>query len=103
MTRQDRAKQFMPFDTLKGLHDALKMKEYEHERIQKSDLDVEKAKHLTKILLDLSKKDKVEIKYYEDGHYKIINGNPIVDINGKYIEIHYKKIPFDDIFDITRL
>ena len=30
MPRKDRAKQFAPFDALKGLQEALKIKEYEH-------------------------------------------------------------------------
>lgn len=31
MSREDRAKQFAPFDALKGLQMALRKKEYEHE------------------------------------------------------------------------
>ena len=32
MSRQDRAKQFAPFDALKGLQDALRKKEEENEK-----------------------------------------------------------------------
>ena len=35
MSPKDRAKQFAPFDALKGLGDALRIKEYENERVQK--------------------------------------------------------------------
>ncbi len=31
MSREDRAKQFAPFNALKGLQEALRRKEYEHE------------------------------------------------------------------------
>ena len=33
MPRVDRAKQFAPFDALKGLQDALRVKEFEHESL----------------------------------------------------------------------
>ena len=48
MSRQERAKQFAPFDALKGLHDALRLKEYEHERVQKGDMPEEKAEAISK-------------------------------------------------------
>lgn len=34
MPRSKRSAQFAPFDALKGLQEALKLKEYEHARIQ---------------------------------------------------------------------
>lgn len=35
MTRENRAKQFMPFDAMKGLAEALKDREERHSRVQK--------------------------------------------------------------------
>lgn len=37
MSRQDRAKQFNPFNALKGLQKALRQKEREHERRQQDE------------------------------------------------------------------
>ena len=38
MKREQRAKQFAPFDALKGLQDALRVKEYEHESIIRGEI-----------------------------------------------------------------
>lgn len=100
MPRSERAKQFMPFDTLKGLKNALRMKEYEHERVSKVELSEEKATEISKKLLNLNKNDIVTVKYYNDGHYKEITGKAKVLIEQHCIEINYNKIDFDDIFDI---
>ncbi|MFA7642957.1 MAG: hypothetical protein WCY74_06740, partial [Sphaerochaetaceae bacterium] len=43
MPRQNRAPQFAPFDALKGLHEALRLAEYEHERIVKGEISEEQA------------------------------------------------------------
>ena len=38
MTQGDRAKQFMPFDAMKGLKEALRDREERHSRVEKRDL-----------------------------------------------------------------
>lgn len=100
MPRGDRAKQFNPFDALKGLQDALRMKEYEHERIVKEGVSEEDIQAMTKTLLEITKQDKVEVEYFEDGHYFTIQGKSKIDFNEKTIEIDRKKISFDDIKQI---
>ena len=35
MDLKDKAKQFLPFDSLKGFMEKIKLKEYEHERLKK--------------------------------------------------------------------
>lgn len=103
MPQRERAKQFMPFDTLKGLHDALRMKEYEHERVVKGELSEEKAAEISKILLNLSKNDIISVKFYENEHYVELHGKPSLHIEEHYLEIDYKKIYFDDIYDLKKL
>lgn len=103
MPQGERAKQFMPFDTLKGLHNALRMKEYEHERVVKGQLSEEKSAEISKIILNLNKNDVIYVKFYENGHYLELQGTPILHIEERYLEINYKKIYFDDIYDIKRL
>ena len=38
MTRQERAKQFMPFDAMKGLKEALAIREERHNRVENREL-----------------------------------------------------------------
>ena len=103
MPRQERAKQFMPFDTLKGLQQALRMKEYEHERTQKGDIDEETIEKMTKILSNLTKNDKIKVKYYYDGHYFEISGNAKLLLEENSIFVKGKQIFLDDIMDIDLL
>ena len=86
MPRSERAKQFAPFDALKGLHRALRLKEFEHERIEKEDLSDEKISEISEILNNLKFKDKVKIDYAE-----------------QKIEINHKCINFLNIMDISLL
>ena len=50
MPRKDRAKQFAPFDALKGLHDALRLKEYKHEKVAKGEMSEDDAKAISDVL-----------------------------------------------------
>lgn len=100
MPRSDRAKQFMPFDALKGLQKALRMKEYQHERVEKGDLDEEKIAKITKNLTNLDKNSKISVNYYDDGHYKTIIGRAKILYEESVLMIDNKKINFDEIFDV---
>ena len=100
MSRQERAKQFAPFDALKGLHNALRLKEYEHERVQKGDLTEEKAEAISKILLGLEKGDSVKAVYFEDGHNKEISGKAKLIIEEHILQVEKKKILLDDLLNI---
>ena len=75
MRREDRAKQFAPFDALKGLHEALKIKEYEHDRMAKGDVSEEKIMEISKILQEIDKHTLIEVKYFYDGYEKSISGS----------------------------
>lgn len=97
MTRENRAKQFKPFDALKGLQEALRMKEYEYERRKKADVSEEELEKMTKIILNVKREDVVQIKYYEDGYYHLVEGKSKVDFIEKSIKIENKIIAFDDI------
>lgn len=101
MPRVERAKQFMPFDALKGLHKALKIKEYENERVIKGGISEEKAKELSKTLMNINADSVVRIKYYIDGHYVDLEGSPVIDYGAKFMTVNKVNISFDDIFDIT--
>ncbi len=103
MSRADRAKQFAPFDALKGLQEALRLKEYEHERSLKGDIQEEKILEISSVIKNLKKNDLVEVVFFEDGYNKKIKGKSIVDIIDGFIKINEKVIKFDNILDITLL
>lgn len=104
MNREDRAKQFAPFDALKGLREALREKEIEHERQQKKELSDEDAKELEKTIKSLSKGDTAEILYFKDGYYitKSINIEKI-DTVFRHIKTSENTISFDHISRIKKL
>ena len=76
--QHDRARQFMPFDALKGLQEALRIKEFEHERVQKGDLSEEKTRKICSVLKIINKRDIVKATYFSDGHYFSVIGTPLV-------------------------
>lgn len=100
MNKQERAKQFMAFDALKGLQDALRMKEYEHEKVAKGELSEDEASKISKKLLEIEKGDVVEVKYYENGHYKIQKGKAEIDCTARTLKINNTKLAFDNIANI---
>ena len=50
MMREQRAKQFMPFDAMKGLAEALKDREERHSRVQKHGVSEEDQMRISEIL-----------------------------------------------------
>ncbi len=100
MSRQDRAKQFAPFDALKGLQAALRMKEYEHDKMLKGDLPEEKIEEISKTLLNLTKSDVVSAKYFSDGYYKTSSGKAKVEYENQIIKIGNLSINFSDLTDL---
>lgn len=100
MNREDRAKQFMPFDAVKGLSDALRMKEYEHDRVCKSDLSEEKILEISGVLSSIKKNDLVEVNFFDDGHYFCEKGKCNIDIADRKLYVKNLIIDFEQIFDI---
>lgn len=100
MPRAMRAKQFAPFDALKGLQDALRLKEYQHEKILKGDMTEEKASELSDVLVNMKKGDVVKVMYFEDEHEKKIEGVIKLLIDEQAIQIEKKKISLDQVIDI---
>ena len=102
MPRSERAKQFEPFDALKGLQKALRLKEYEHDRMVRGDIDDETIDKISKQLQKIKKNDSIYIKYFEDGYYKELKEKvKRIDVNKREVELENKIISFDDIFDLN--
>ena len=97
MSREDRAKQFAPFDALKGLSNALRLKEYQHERVIKGDLSEEAVLEISKTLLNIENSDIIDLLYFFDGHELKENGYCKINFDERFIEINNKKIAFDNI------
>ena len=80
-SRISRAKQFLPFDALKGLQEALREKEIEHE--EKIELSEETLSELNNKFNKIEKGSKVKIKFYKNNKY--------IEIIGIITDIDYIK------------
>lgn len=100
MNRQERAKQFMAFDALKGLQEELRKKEIEYE--QKKEISEWVLEKLEDELRKINIGEKVQVKYYKDGKYKTIVGI-VKKINyvEKEIEINEEIINVNDVINLT--
>ena len=95
VNRVARAKQFLPFDALKGLQEALSEKEKEIEYEEKKELSEETLAELNNRFNQIEKGSYVKIRYYRNGRYSEIKG--IVT----YIDYIKKKIQIDKIENIN--
>ncbi len=93
VNRIARAKQFLPFDALKGLQEALREKEIEYE--EKKELSEETLAELNNVFNKIEKGSFVKIRYYRNGRYSEIKG--IVT----YIDYIKRKIQIDKIVNIN--
>lgn len=99
MDRSDRAKQFMPFDALKGFREALK--ERERVVVPKRVLSEEQLEELDRKFSMVKKGDVVTVEYYLNGEYVMMTGK-VTDVDGmdKSIKIADLKIDVGDIFHL---
>jgi len=101
MIRQERAKQFAPFDALRGLREALAKKEREHERQERGEVSEETAAEIEATLIKLKKGDRVRALIFDDGYYVTVEGQVTnFDVTYRYIKVEDGKIPFSDLYDL---
>lgn len=94
-----RAKQFLPFDALKGFREAIKTMEEIHE--SKHDLSIDELNELDKKIEMIKKNDLIKVKYfYDDQYIETIDTLKKVDTIYKKLILKNNKISFDDIMDI---
>lgn len=103
MSRQDRAKQFAPFDALKGLREALYLKEYERNKIERGEVQPETAEKISQILFNMEKGDSLSVTYYNDGYYHKITGVAKLNIETQTLKVMGKNISMEDIVDIDKI
>lgn len=96
MSKTDRAKQFLPFNSLRGYYDLIREKEKEvTEKRELSETDLEE---LSNKLSKIEKNMMVKLRYYDIDRYTDIEGIVSkIDFNNKYIVIVKTKISFNDI------
>lgn len=97
--KADRAKQFAPFDALRGLREALEQKE--RIVVKKIDLSDEMKEDIDLKLHQISLNDIITVIYFCDGEYLKVTGM----VSGffptsRILQIVNTKIYFDDIYDI---
>lgn len=96
-----RAKQFLPFDALKGLQEALREKEKEQE--EKIELSEESLLELNNSFNKIEIGSKVKIKFYKNNKYVEISGTITnIDYIKKKIQIeNFQNINISDIVSIS--
>lgn len=99
MDRENRAKQFMPFDALKGLRAALAEKE--RVIVGKRELSEEQKEELDRKLKRIEKQDIITVEYFDNDEYVRVKGMVSgLDLSGRILKIVNQKISFDTIFDL---
>lgn len=94
-----RAKQFLPFNALRGLSTMIKEKEIVKE--DRKILEEDELQILQEKFLNVEKGKMVKVKYYKNIGYTILEGMVAnIDIIYRTITIVKTKISLDDIIDI---
>lgn len=98
MSRQDRAKQFAPFDALKGLEEELAKRREKHTREPKREISEEMQNEISHELSRTRVGDEAEATFYHKGHYLKISGKiDQLNIVSQFLTIEGTTIFFDDI------
>lgn len=101
MTQGERAKQFMAFDAMKGLKEAMQEREKRHLRVEKRELTEETIEHISKQLKKIVRGDIVEILYFSACRERTVSGIVTkLDYALKFITVNGERIDFDDIYSI---
>lgn len=101
MSREDRAKQFMPFAALKGYPEALR--KMEKVVVPRAEVSEEYAEVLDRKLHKVKKNDIITVIYFSNGEYLKKTGMVSrMDETARVLKIVNTKIGFDDIYDIIR-
>lgn len=99
MNREERAKQFMPFDALKGLNEELRRREKKMLREEKRVLFEEEAEKLSSRLARLGAGDHIELVFYENGYYLTLSGR-VERINRQFgfLTVDGRRVYFADLY-----
>ena len=96
----DRAKQFLPFEALKGFKEAIRM--IENKGDAKKELSEDNKNDINNILKKLDKGNKVKVKYYYLTEYiEVISNFLKIDEINKILYLKDTKINIEDIISIN--
>ncbi len=99
MDRANRAKQFVPFDALKGFREALAEKE--RVTVHRKELSEDRKAELDGILHNIHHMDIITAEYFRDGEYLQVTGEfSGIDEISRMLKIAGVLIPIDDISDL---
>ena len=106
MNREDRAKQFMPFDALKGLQEELRKREERRLRQNKRDLSDDQIESLTKVLNSLKRGMRINITYYDfikERYLTIDDVFTSLRRDTRFLITENHKIYWDDLLEVKIL
>lgn len=101
MPASKRAKQFAPFNAVKGLDEALARKR--KIRVPRREILDDRAEEINKNLLSLRQGQIVTVVYYntsEEEYVQLTGTVNKVDRNRRWLQIIRTNIPFDDIVEV---
>lgn len=100
MSRQERAKQFMPFAALKGYEEALHRKE--KIVVPKKELSEEQKQLLDEKFHLIRKNDVITVIYFHRGEYLQKTGMVSrLDPTARVLCVVHTRISFEDIYDVV--
>lgn len=104
MTRQERAAQFMAFDAMKGLQEALRDREERHQRKERRTLSEEESERLNRKLNRLRTGMRVSIDCYAGFHDQTFRGNlDCIDCEYGFLIVDHMRVYFEDVYAVRVL
>lgn len=101
MMREERAKQFAPFDAMKGLQEALRDREERHSRVERHEISDEQMERNSEVFSMLTKGCKIQMECYRSFHDITVAGTvSLIDTVFRYLKIGTDKYLFSDIYSI---
>ena len=101
MMREERAKQFAPFDAMKGLQEALRDREERHLRVEKHEISEDQMEKNSEVFSRLTKGSQVRMECYKAFHDVVIKGKvTTIDTVFQFLKLGTEKYLFSDIYTI---
>lgn len=99
MSREERAKQFMPFAALKGHMEALRMRE--KIVVERRELSEEYKEELDRKLRQVQKNDIITVVYFCNGEcIKMTGMVSKIDETARVLKVVNTKIKFEDLYEV---
>lgn len=102
MNREDRAKQFLPFDALKGLREELARRASLRTRVDRAVLSDSQQAEISSALASLKKGDTALITFYRQGTYVTDSFEIVsIDVSNRMLKTTDAVIYFDDLYAVS--